>query len=1130
MYDFIQVVSNDLSDDISNIVDFNNKISTINKNLDELSGKHKDDIKELLSDIKETNNIISELSSKHGLEIETLEKDISELSTEVNNIEKQVNNLSTDFIFENAWRSKPTIIIGKNIDPGLSSDSRNSIMIGTSATAPASEAIAIGNSAKATGSGTIAIGKEANKEIDNKIPENAIAIGTNSRAKNEGTIAIGNAARTGSTNSNNAIAIGTSTISRGNGSIVIGENAEIKNTSNNSIAIGVSAFVSGANISDAIQLGTGTNTEHGTLQFRNYPLVDNNGKIFEERIPDQISANINELSTSVNELSTATFEAISKNTELINDLSNEIESSIDELNKEIDNISSQHEIDFENLLSKTEDLNTEIDSISSEFSNEISDINSSIINIFDELISNTNNINELSDIISCLNTNIDELSDKFETFENELSNKVPEYETDPIFTKWKDSSSICLGKDATTDSEEENVSIAIGSSAASNNNSIAIGRKSNAEGLNRVAIGSNSDANGYKSVAIGTGSVASNHSTVIGNSAKVKNSNLNYLDTHSIAIGCDAIVSNAVSAVQIGPGTNIASGTFQFKDFQLVDVDGQIPFERLKNFSTKSAIDYTAFEVWITDKDIPTGQFKDFIVKETIPAGNIHTTILWSYKDLGKYPSLEDLSGFNIIIDWGDGTTESLDEIPILDLETTYTASWDSGKNKYIIDRNKTTVSARVTSSKLSENSNLLSSIEDGFSFLEKKLSTVHSLKEIHPNVSEFNYKKENGSATGIFISHKYKNIGRYIVKIFGTDYFGIAHGTDWNLSNSIITNNIFTPTYNVGEDEITLNGVSVSDQCPFSYENVRLSRCFDQDLPISKNVTSLNSFAGINNVCLFKINVPMYYNWVNAKDMSGIFKENKNLQYVVGAGVQNIFAESFTNIDIKGIFYKTNNLISTNVRLPNYSTNLIHNGNKQSWYDYYNWTNAKDSLQIDILDILPQDKVVDKLVRVGNLFKDFSKISCSDYNKLAQHLWGDNTVEWENTENTFSGSSLDLNRIPKSWGGNFDWDNKMYRLYNDLDEDTVTVDSLNEYLNDFKSIISCLYDRKFSNENISCLNEINSDNNDLTIIMTDINTMSNVLSEICLKKYIKVDNLNLENSSISDITRAINKFKKILF
>ena len=109
----------------------------------------------------------------------------------------------------------------------------------------------------------------------------------------------------------------------------------------------------------------------------------------------------------------------------------------------------------------------------------------------------------------------------------------------------------------------ETVSIGNGANANANY-SIAIGSNTHAgltsTGQGAIAIGNSADAPAQGSISIGQNSQASG--------------------SPAIAIGDTAKVA-ASGAIQIGTGTNSVGNTVQFRSYQLLDANGNIPVERL---------------------------------------------------------------------------------------------------------------------------------------------------------------------------------------------------------------------------------------------------------------------------------------------------------------------------------------------------------------------------------------------------------------------------------------------------------------------------------------------------------------------------------------------------------------------
>ena len=157
---------------------------------------------------------------------------------------------------ENAFMGSGAIAIGKN----AKASSENTIAIGKKAEAKTSHAIAIGSEAQITDEEGIAVGHSAISA------RHGIALGTRAGAADFGTIAIG--LNTDST-STNAVAIGNQSCARGQDSVAIGSSAQV--------AEGVGF---------AVQLGTGTNYDANTLQFKDYKLLYDNGIIPYERLSE----------------------------------------------------------------------------------------------------------------------------------------------------------------------------------------------------------------------------------------------------------------------------------------------------------------------------------------------------------------------------------------------------------------------------------------------------------------------------------------------------------------------------------------------------------------------------------------------------------------------------------------------------------------------------------------------------------------------------------------------------------------------------------------------------------------------------------------------------------------------------
>ena len=148
------------------------------------------------------------------------------------------------------------------------------------------DAVAIGKNANA-GSSAVSIGANSTTGVQ------SVAIGANISSY-PGAVAIGEAVKA---NSYDAIVIGRSASSAAGYDVVIGTDAVASsigsvtigyssNTSAaNAIAIGTSAKATAEN---AIQLGGGTNAEANTFNVRGYKLLNSDGKIPTERLPNVV--------------------------------------------------------------------------------------------------------------------------------------------------------------------------------------------------------------------------------------------------------------------------------------------------------------------------------------------------------------------------------------------------------------------------------------------------------------------------------------------------------------------------------------------------------------------------------------------------------------------------------------------------------------------------------------------------------------------------------------------------------------------------------------------------------------------------------------------------------------------------
>ena len=190
--------------------------------------------------------------------------------------------------------------------------------IGAYAKADSSYSTILGASVQTSGTYTIAIGYGSNASSNYatvvgggaRAGGSSVAVGAYAAALGQNGIAIGRTASINSTSTSYAITVGYSSYVQANYGIAIGPSAGVNNGSNDSIAIGNSARVNTyclrsvaigkqatAAQSESVQLGQGTNTKYGSLQFRSWQVIDQNGKIPAERLPEGVQFAVDNIPT-----------------------------------------------------------------------------------------------------------------------------------------------------------------------------------------------------------------------------------------------------------------------------------------------------------------------------------------------------------------------------------------------------------------------------------------------------------------------------------------------------------------------------------------------------------------------------------------------------------------------------------------------------------------------------------------------------------------------------------------------------------------------------------------------------------------------------------------------------------------
>ena len=149
--------------------------------------------------------------------------------------------------------------------------------------------------------------------------------------------------------------------------------------------------------------------------------------------------------------------------------------------------------------------------------------------------------------------------------------------------------------------------------------SIAIGVGAEADGNSDIAIGENARAN-YGSLAVGIGSEAYNTGAAFGSDAEAHSFD-------SLALGNNAVVIAADSAVQIGRGTNNSPYTLKFRDYTIIDKNGKL-YTNSGN-STNITMKLVASEEYVNELFGKMAGAIKLQVVDVLPTSNIDSNIIY---------------------------------------------------------------------------------------------------------------------------------------------------------------------------------------------------------------------------------------------------------------------------------------------------------------------------------------------------------------------------------------------------------------------------------------------------------------------------------------------------------------------
>lgn len=145
----------------------------------------------------------------------------------------------------------------------------NSVAIGSNAAATYNSAVSVGSATFNNCTYGIVIGYNA-------------GISTSGGGNRQFDTVIGASSQVAGSLYNTILGARSSTGINASYNVICGSTSTISSYTYNSSTLGHDAH---ANSSYSVQLGGGTNANYGSLQFRDWPLVGSNGKIYEERIP-----------------------------------------------------------------------------------------------------------------------------------------------------------------------------------------------------------------------------------------------------------------------------------------------------------------------------------------------------------------------------------------------------------------------------------------------------------------------------------------------------------------------------------------------------------------------------------------------------------------------------------------------------------------------------------------------------------------------------------------------------------------------------------------------------------------------------------------------------------------------------
>lgn len=225
-------------------------------------------------------------------------------------------------------------------------------------------------------------------------------------------------------------------------------------------------------------------------------------------------------------------------------------------------------------------------------------------------------------------------------------------------------------------------------------------------------------------------------------------------------------------------------------------------------------------------------------------------------------------------------------------------------------------------------------------------------------------------------VGHTYEQNGKYIVKIFGKDYFSFR-------SVHIST------------------GVVIEENDPALKYNL-VSRVMDVDLPIASHVTNLANAFGVSPR-LLNVHIPSYAKTDSFKNLGGVFRFCTNLLTATNFKRQFQYAEN-----VEMFFFGCSSMTTCDFTLPA----ILSRGKMRSIF----W--GCKSLKMKVANIFLEGDVF----QGGNMDVLRLFYGCSDQLDLTgcdKYLWNNKKVTYVNTPYVFRECPDSIrSQVPVLWGG----------------------------------------------------------------------------------------------------------------